>query len=258
MKKENAKVELQTQKMEKENTKVELQTQKVGTVSHTERMIETAVNKDLDIFKLQQLIELKNKEEDRQAEFAFNDAMAEVQAEFPIITKTKVVKNRSGAEMYRYAPIDQIISQTKDIIASHNFNYRIKTEITEGNITVTCVVNHKAGHTETSSFTVPVGKAITSREGNTVQSDSQATAASATFAKRYAFCNAFGIMTGDEDIEVAKQEKELQVDALKGYENKLRAAKTKAELNTVWADLPALAKKELLSVAKEVKKSYAN
>ena len=30
-------------------------------------------------------------------------------------------------------------------------------------------------------------------------SDSQVVAAASTFSKRYAFCNAFGILTGDED-----------------------------------------------------------
>jgi ERF superfamily. len=39
-------------------------------------------------------------------------------------------------------------------------------------------------------------------------SDTQHVAAALTFAKRYAFTNAFGIMTGDDDNDAAKTGKE--------------------------------------------------
>lgn len=47
-------------------------------------------------------------------------------------------------------------------------------------------------------------------------------------------------------------------ESLTRYADMLRAVKSEDELQKVWADLPALAKKELLNIAKEVKASYAN
>jgi hypothetical protein len=41
-----------------------------------------------------------------------------------------------------------------------------------------------------------------------IMSQSQVAAAATTFAKRYAFCNAFGILTGDEDTDAAVVKKE--------------------------------------------------
>jgi hypothetical protein len=44
-----------------------------------------------------------------------------------------------------------------------------------------------------------------------IMSDTQVTAAALTFAKRYAFCNVFGILTGDEDNEaILPKDKEIK------------------------------------------------
>jgi hypothetical protein len=66
-------------------------------------------------------------------------------------------------------------------------------ELVEGGVKVVCRVTHTAGHSEESPMQVPFGNKTD------IMSNTQVTAAAQTFAKRYAFCNAFGILTGDED-----------------------------------------------------------
>ncbi len=56
----------------------------------------------------------------------------------------------------------------------------------------TCKITHILGHSETSTFEAPIDK-------DSYMSAPQQYAAASTFAKRYAFCNALGILTGDED-----------------------------------------------------------
>jgi hypothetical protein len=64
-------------------------------------------------------------------------------------------------------------------------------------VKVTCIAKHKYGHTEPSSVEVPLGNKTD------IMSQTQVVAAALTFAKRYAFCNAFGILTGDEDTDAS-------------------------------------------------------
>ena len=64
--------------------------------------------------------------------------------------------------------------------------------MTDG-VKVVCIVKHSAGHSESTSIQVPFGTKTN------VMSAPQVVASSITFASRYAFKNAFGIMTGDED-----------------------------------------------------------
>jgi hypothetical protein len=145
------------------------------------------------------LYELYALERDDQRRMAFNEAMADFQSDCPVIKKNKSGgKTNAGVVAYYFAPIDSIVSQVKDLIRKHGFSYFIKTTTENGKLTATCIVRHKLGWSEESSFTV--GETA----GTAVMSGPQKTAASLTFAKRYAFCNAFGIMTGDQDIDTSK------------------------------------------------------
>jgi hypothetical protein len=71
-----------------------------------------------------------------------------------------------------------------------------------GLVKVFCRVVHKLGHEEVSEMEVPLGAKTA------IMSQSQQVAAASTFAKRYAFLNAFGIMTGDEDNDATTDHKE--------------------------------------------------
>ena len=143
------------------------------------------------------LYEIYQKERDDQRRMLFNEAMAKFQAECPIIKKATpvIVENKT---VYNYAKIEAIISQVKKFIESNGFSYQVKTGKNGANLFATCIVKHVAGWSEETTFEVPVGT------GTRLMSAPQVAAASLTFAKRYAFCNAFGIMTGDDDTNGVK------------------------------------------------------
>lgn len=159
-------------------------------------LLAMAVQQDVDVIKLEKLMDLQERWESGKAKKAFNEAMAEFQGECPVITKDRDGgSTNTGRIAYRYAPLDSIVTQTKELIQKHGFSYLIKASTLEKGVTATCIVKHKLGHTEESSISVPLGTKTN------VMSDSQVVMAAMTFAKRYAFCNAFGIITGEDDNE---------------------------------------------------------
>ena len=151
-------------------------------------------------------MDLQDRWEEKQAKKAFDESMAELQANLPIIKKLKPGgKTNSGVVAYYYAPIESIVQQAGPAIARYGFSYRILTGVRDNRMLFAeCIVKHKLGHTETTAFEVPPGT------GTNIMSAPQIQAATYTFCKRYAFCNAFGIMTGDEDTD-AQKEKEVNV-----------------------------------------------
>ena len=165
-----------------------------------EVLISQAIDKGSPIDTLERLMALRKEVLAEKAREAFNAAMAAFQDECPVIEKTKVVRTKSGAEAYKYAPIESIVSQVKGVIQKHGFRYSTTMKLGEKTVTVFCRVVHHLGHEEVSEMEVPIS------EGTQIMSKSQVVAAASTFAKRYAFLNAFGIMTGDEDNDAAKQE----------------------------------------------------
>lgn len=136
------------------------------------------------------------------AKEAFFDAFASFQAECPVIKKTKWVKSNSGTPLYAYAPLDSIVKQVGDLISKHGFSYTIKAKMEPpsdydpfGRVLAACRVQHIAGHTEESYFSVGI------KEGTQFTNSAQQAGTSLTYAKRYAFCAAFGIVTEDDDTD---------------------------------------------------------
>ena len=162
---------------------------------NAETLISQAIASKADVGTMERLLAMRKNLKDEWAKEQFDKAMAAFQSECPIIKKTKTVKTKSGDDAYSYAPLDTIVIQVKPILEKHGFSYSTQTETSEKMVKATCVAKHKDGHSESSSMEVPLGNKTQ------VMSDTQVVAAAITFAKRYAFLNEFGILTGDEDKE---------------------------------------------------------
>jgi hypothetical protein len=168
-----------------------------GTLS-IEALISQAITNGTPVETMEKLLSMRR---ELKAEFAkeeFDKAMASFQEECPIIEKRKKVKNATGTELYSYAPLEDIVEQVKPFLSAWGFSYSFDTESTEKGLVCLCVVKHRSGHTERTSM--PIVDAT--KTG--LMSNNQAAASTFTFTKRYAFCNAFGILTGDEDNDAPK------------------------------------------------------
>lgn len=186
--------------------KKEIEPKKETSLSVTgqaETLIAQAIEKGVSVETMERLLAMRR---ELKAEFAkeeFDKSMADFQSECPVIKKEKPGgKTKSGVVAYYYAPLDSIVTQVKDAIKSKGFSYAIQTKTDEKGVKVTCIVKHTAGHSESSDVEVPLGTKTD------IMSASQVVASALTFAKRYAFCNAFGILTGDDDdnTQVVKTE----------------------------------------------------
>lgn len=169
--------------------------QLVPTITSAESLISQAITNNTPVETMERLLAMRTQLKAEWAREEFNKAMANFQAECPTIVKTKEVKTRAGIVAYRYAPIESIVSQVAPYLQNNGFSYSTSMELKEAGVKVVVKVTHIAGHFEESPMEVPLGNKTD------IMSQSQVVAAAQTFAKRYAFCNAFGILTGDEDTD---------------------------------------------------------
>lgn len=163
-----------------------------------EALISQAIDKGVTVDTMEKLLTMRRELKAEWAKEQFDKAMAKFQSECPIIEKTKIVYNKDKTVRYKFAPIESIIAQVKDLLKVNGFSYAINSHLNSG-ITITCRVIHEAGHSESSEFSVPIDK-------DAYMNEQQKVASASTFAKRYAFLNAFGILTGDEDTDTAEVE----------------------------------------------------
>ncbi len=165
----------------------------VGFNQQAETLISQAIDKKVPVETMEKLLSMRRELKKEWAEEQFNTAMAEFQNECPIIDKSKAVMNTGGSSVrYHYAPLEVIVAQAGPVIAKNGFSYIIKAKIADNIVKVTVKVTHKYGHSDDSEFEVPI-------DPKAFMNEQQKFASALTYAKRYAFCNAFGIMTGDED-----------------------------------------------------------
>ena len=166
-----------------------------------------------------------------RAKRAFFESLAEFQSEMGTITKTKEVKftNKSGkVTNYSYAPLEDIIEAVKIKLKDNGFSYTLKTVQDATSVAVTCEAHHEAGHTEISSVTVQI-------DVDAYMSGPQKVGAAITYAKRYAFCNAYGIMTGDEDTDAVDAEAKPEPNPTKKDAPPFpKEDKKPLEINPVW------------------------
>ena len=181
-----------------------------------ETLIAQAIEKGVSVETMERLLAMRR---ELKAEFAkeeFDKSMAEFQSKCPTIKKTKAGgKTNAGIVAYYYAPLESIVEQVKAQLKENGFSYAIQTKTEDKGVKVTCTVKHIAGHSESSDIEVPLS------EGTRVMSAPQIVASALTFAKRYAFCNAFGILTGDDDDDTQVVPKDTEVKNKKTAYEKL-------------------------------------
>lgn len=187
--------------------------------------LERAIDAKLDINSLRELILLKKEWDADQAKKAYIEAMAKFQQECPVIVKSKQGGvTKTGQVAYRYAPIDVMLT-TKDrdgktvkaLISDNGFSYTFNTPVTTNEeVEVTMLITHVAGHSELSTVKMPFV------EKTGVMSPPQVIASTMSYAKRYAFMNGFGILTGDEDNDAQGREllEEKFMELVKDWKSK--------------------------------------
>ncbi len=160
-----------------------------------ETLISQAINAKVPVETMEKLLAMRRELKDEQAREAFARDFAAFQGECPVITKSNSVLNKDKKTVrYHYAPLDVIVRQVQEVITKYGFSYTVQTineRDPDGQRSV-CTVHHIEGHSRSSEFWAPV-------DHDAYMSDQQKWASASTYGKRYAFCNAFGILTGDED-----------------------------------------------------------
>jgi len=154
-------------------------------------------NKEL----MREVMEIRRELKAEAAKEAFNTALSAFQAECPVIEKKKVVREkqeRGGGVRYRYAPLDYIQRVAGPYLTKHGFSYELQADAVGSDkegyyMEATCTMRHAAGHEHTPKpFRIPI-------TFSDFMNKQQSFGSASTFSKRYAFCGAFGIATGDED-----------------------------------------------------------
>jgi hypothetical protein len=149
-------------------------------------MLNRAVSSGADIAMIEKLMGLQERWETGQARKAFDEAIASAKTEIPPITR-----NATGHNAKKYADFAAIAKVVDPILGKHGLSYRYRTTQND-RISVTCILSHKAGHSEETTL---VGPADTSGNKNAIQ----AIGSTLTYLQRYSLVQMLGLAAAADD-----------------------------------------------------------
>lgn len=188
----------------------------VATQSGTPaELLQMAITADLDVDKLERLLDMQERWEATQSRKAFFEALAKFQYSCPDILKL------DSAHTSKYAKLPRIVKVIAPTLRECGLTYRFETQDDADKIIVTCIVTHCDGHSERSSMSA-------SADNSGKKNPIQARASAVTYLQRYTLGGALGIVTMDEDNDgygeapaEVKVISKTQVKTIEGLLNKL-------------------------------------
>lgn len=121
----------------------------VADNSHT-GILMSLMDRGASLEQIEKMMDLVERNEKREAEKAYNEALAAFKALNIKIVKRKVVDftTQKGRTTYKHAELDDVVQAVGPGLSANGFAWSWKTKQGAGLITIACVLRHKLGHSE--------------------------------------------------------------------------------------------------------------
>lgn len=160
-----------------------------------------ASDPNVDIDKMERLMQMHERLTDRSARAAFNAALAQMQPELPVVDrkgnitihqKDKPKTPENVIQSTPYALWEDINEAIRPLLSKYGFALSFRVKKADDRVEVTGVLSHREGHSEETMLSLPMD---TTGSKNNVQ----AIGSSTSYGKRYTAMALLNITTRGED-----------------------------------------------------------
>jgi hypothetical protein len=145
----------------------------------------------VDVEKLERMMAMLERREDKAKEMEFNAAMAAAKGDFETIVKNRTVA--FGKTNYRYEDLASVLDAVEPALKANGLNVRFTAEQpAPGKLRVTCIITHSGGHKEMTSL-----EAGDDTSGQ--KNPHQAVGSAVTYLQRYTVKLALGLAASMDD-----------------------------------------------------------
>lgn len=190
-----------------------VQQQTALAVNSPAAMMLQAMSQGASLEQVEKMMDLQERWERREAEKAFNEALAAFKAEAVEVLKRKQVgyKTKEGDFVgYKHAELSDVVDAVGPALSKHGFSHRWDVKQEKGDIVVTCILKHAKGHSESVTMSAPPDA---SGKKNAIQQIASAT----SYLQRYTLKAITGVAEKGQDDDGATSEaapdEELILDA---------------------------------------------
>lgn len=162
-----------------------------------------AIEKGLDLDKVERAMQLQERWEANEARKAYHDAMSAFKASPPEIEKDRKVKfnTSKGPTEYSHASLANVTQKINSALSKHGLSAAWKVQQADKQITVTCTITHRLGHSESTSLSA-------APDDSGSKNSIQAVGSTISYLSRYTLLCLTGLATSDQDDDGRESEAE--------------------------------------------------
>jgi hypothetical protein len=173
-------------------------------------MIErVAMSPDVPVDRLTALMDMRERQMNKEAEQAFNQAFAAAMAEMPSVPRNGLNKHTGQ----KYATLDDLIITARPVLSRHGLSLNWQTAANGNEYSVTATVRHALGHVISTTLTGP-------RDNGKQMNALQGGGSTETYLKRYTGFSILGLSSGDAVDDDGQSSGGLAIDADQFFELK--------------------------------------
>jgi len=183
----------------------------------------------VDIDKMERLMQMHERMLNRQAEAAYNTALAAMQTELPEMPERGAIKNKAGGTQSKYALWEDMNQIIKPILSKHGFALTFRTGNEGNKIIVTGILSHTAGHSVSSTMQLPM-------DASGSKNEVQGLGSSTSYGKRYVAGALLNLTSRGEDND-GQGSKKMSEEAVNGLLGMIEACESEKQTDSLWADI---------------------
>ncbi len=221
------------------------------------QLLQIAMDKGADLDRLEKLMDMQDRWEKNEARKEYVAAMAGFKADPPQIIKNMHISYTTdkGTTAYDSASLDQVSGVIGKALAEHGISHRWHTDQPgNGQITVTCILTHDKGHSESTSLSA-------SPDQSGGKNNIQAVGSTITYLQRYTLLAATGMAAKgqDDDGRTSEGAKTLDENQIEHVEALLQGLIERAPTNEAkfYDYISKVAKAEITSPKEIPQRLYA-
>ena len=192
-------------------------------------LVQMAIDKDFDLDRLQQLIDMRDREEAKKAEREYIAAMNRCQQKMPIVVRD--AENQQTRS--KYARLENVASAMRPVYTSEGFTLEFSEGVSElpNHRRIVCEVSHDGGHKKNVHLDSPIDDV--GAQGKANKTAIQGLGSLVSYLRRYLTLMIFNVVVADEDNDGNNQDdtiSEEEVCFIETHIEKCKAAGSPVDL----------------------------
>lgn len=218
-------------------------TEESKPLSMIDSINQVLTNPNASVDTIEKMLDMQERIMNRNAEAAFNIALAEMQPKLPAIKPEGKAHNN-----VRYARFEDIQKAIGPLLAEHGFALSFKTGQIEKGISITAILRHREGHSDETTIVLP-------SDGSGNKNSVQAVGSSVSYGKRYTATALLNLNVAGEDDDgnlagIGELVTQSQIEALQTL---IEDTETDIEQFCKFQKIDALANMPLSQLGKAIK-----